>query len=245
MIWASTSVWRRGLSAGLLTAALAGTAMAGPVVVRSTGPSARAYPVGQRLADTAQINLRAGDSLVLLDARGTRTITGPGSFAAVAAGTRASATQAAGRILANQTGTERRGGAVRGGAPTLEGQSPNLWFLDLSKSGTMCVADPAALRFWRASPSAASRVTVTGGGTTGTVAMPAGAALAEWPKDVPFADGAEYTVAVDGGTPRKIKLVTVPMPTDLEDTASKLIAQGCTTQLDLLIATNAAGGNAG
>jgi hypothetical protein len=52
-------------------------------------------------------------------------------------------------------------------------------------------------------------------------------------------------VAVDGGTPRKIKLVTVPMPTDLEDTASKLIAQGCTAQLDLLIATSAAGGNAG
>lgn len=244
MIWGK-SAGSRGLTAALLTAALAGTAMAGPVVVRSTGPSAKAYPVGRKLADTAQLNLRAGDSIVLLDARGTRTVIGPGTFAALATGTRASAAQAAGRILANQTGTERRGGAVRGGEPTLDGQSPNLWFLDLSKSGTMCVADPNAVRFWRPSPTAASEVTVSGGGASGTVAMPAGAAVAEWPKAVPFADGTEYSVAIDGGAPARIRLVTVPAPADLEDTAAQLIAKGCTTQLDLLIATSAAAGNAG
>lgn len=245
MIWASNKGVTRGVIAAALTAAMAGTALAGPVVVRAVGPSARAYPVGKQLPDAAQLVLKPGDSVVLLDARGTRTISGPGTFAAVSTGTRSNSTQTAARILANTGSSERRGGAVRGGLPTQDSRSPNLWFVDLGKSGTMCVADPASLRVWRASGAAAAEVKVSGAAGSGLIAMPQGATVADWPKSMPVTEGAEYTISATGMTPAKVKFVTVPMPTSLEDTASQLIAKGCKTQLDLLIATTSTSGNAG
>jgi hypothetical protein len=229
----------------VLTAALAGTALAGPVVVRAIGPSAGAYPVGKKLADSAQLVLKQGDTLVLLDARGTRTISGPGSFAAVSTGARAGATQTASQILRTNSSSERRGGAVRGGLPTTDTRSPNLWYLDLSKSGTMCVADTGTVRVWRPSGEKAADVKVNGAGASGTIALPAGATVADWPKSVPVTDGAEYTIVTEGMAPAKIKFVTVPMPTSVEDTASQLITKGCKTQLDLLIATTSTGGGEG
>ena len=245
MIWASKKGMARGLAAAALTAALAGTALAGPVVVRAVGPSAKAYPVGKQLPDSAQLVLKPGDTLVLLDARGTRTISGPGTFAAVSTGTRAGATQTASQILRTNSSSERRGGAVRGGLPTMATRSPNLWYVDLSKSGTVCVADPATVRVWRAPSDKAADVKVSGAGASGAISLPAGATVADWPKSVPVADGAEYTIVMDGTAPAKIKFVTVPMPANLEATASQLIAKGCKTQLDLLIATTSASGNSG
>jgi hypothetical protein len=239
------SLWARLLAGGTLTAALAGAAIAGPVVVRSTGPSAKAYPAGRQLADNAQLTLRAGDSVVLLDSRGTRTVAGPGTFPAVATGSRAGVAQTASRIIANQSNSERRGGAVRGGTATESVRSPNLWLVDLSKSGTVCIADANAVRVWRAGTSGPAEVKVSAASGSGTIAMAPGAAIADWPKTMPVADGAEYTVSMNGSAPAKIKFVTVPAPASLEDTASMLIAKGCKTQLDLLIATTSASGNAG
>jgi hypothetical protein len=235
----------RALAAAALAAALGGTALAGPVVVRAVGPSAKAYPAGKQLADSAQLVLKQGDTLVLLDSRGTRTVSGPGTFAAVATGTRAGATQTASQILRTNSTSERRGGAVRGGLPTMDTRSPNLWFVDLSKSGTMCVADPATVRVWRVSGDKAADVQISGAGGAGTVNLPAGASVAEWPKTVPVTDGAEYTIKVDGMAPSKIKVATVPAQTNIEETASQLIAKGCNTQLDLLIATTSAGNSSG
>src|SRR5687767_10375819 len=76
--------------AGLLALGAAAAA-ANVVVIRSSGPSARSYPAGRSLPDNARIALRQGDTLVVLDARGTRTFRGPGTFSpsqAVQAGTR-------------------------------------------------------------------------------------------------------------------------------------------------------------
>lgn len=246
MILASTSGWARRLAACLATATLAGTAIAGPVVIRATGPSAAAYPAGRKLADNAQLSLKAGDTLVLLDARGTRTISGPGTFAALSTGMRAGTAETAARILANTGTSERRGGAVRGGVtPTVEVRSPNLWLVDLSKSGTVCVADANAVRVWRGTSDKAADVQVGGAGASGTITLPAGAAIGSWPRSVPIADGAEYTVAVNGAAPVKIKVMVVSVPESIEDTASELIAKGCRTQLDLLVATTQAGRDAG
>jgi hypothetical protein len=235
----------RGLAAVAVTAAVAGTAMAGPVVVRAIGPSAKAYPVGKQLADSATLALKPGDTLVLLDSRGTRTLSGPGMFPAVSTGVRSGTSQTAARILANTGSSERRGGAVRGGLPTMDTRSPNLWYVDLSKSGTMCVADASSLRVWRASSAKAADVKISGAGATGAMTLPQGASVADWPKSVPVTNGAEYTVSTEGMAPAKIRFVTVPMPANLEDTASQLIAKGCSTQLDLLIATTSTSGSSG
>ena len=246
MILGSKSGWARGLAACALTAAMAGAAIAGPVVVRAIGPSARNYPAGKQLPDNAQLALKAGDTLVLLDSRGTRTISGPGNFPAVATGMRAGTAQTAARILANTGTSERRGGAVRGGIPSAtQTRSPNLWLVDLSKSGTVCVADPAAVRVWRANADKAADVKISSASGAGTIALAPGATIGAWPKSLPVKDGAEYTMTTDGMAPAIIKFATVPAPTSMEDTASQLIAKGCKTQLDLLIATTSPGGNAG
>lgn len=244
MNWANRGT-ARALGGAALTMALAGAAIAGPVVVRSTGPSARAYPAGRQLPDNAQLALKAGDMVVLLDSRGTRTLSGPGTFPAVGGGSRVSAAQTASRILANQTASERRGGAVRGGAPAATAtRSPNLWFVDLSKSGTICVADPSAVRVWRASGAQPAEVRITAAGGSATISMPQGATVGDWPRALPVTPGMDYTLTADGMAPAKVKFVTVPLPTSLEDTASQLIAKGCTAQLDLLIAqTSRAGTN--
>jgi hypothetical protein len=245
MIWASKTGLARGVAAGLAAATLAGTALAGPMVVRSTGPSAKAYPAGRQLADNAQLALKAGDSVVLLDARGTRTVSGPGTFPAVATGARVGAAQTASRILANQGTSERRGGAVRSGIPASEARSPNLWFVDLSKSGTVCVADPATVRVWRGSTDSPAKVAIASSTGAGEIVLAQGASVGEWPKSMPVTDGAEYTLTMPGKAPAKVKFVAVPMPASLEDTAQQLIAKGCTTQLDLLIATTSTSGAAG
>lgn len=245
MNWASKMTAARGVAAAALTVALAGAAIAGPVVVRSTGPSARAYPAGRQLPDNAQLALKAGDTVVLLDSRGTRTLSGPGNYPAVGGSSRISTVSTASRILANQTASERRGGAVRGGTPTGDTRSPNLWFVDMTKSGTMCVADTNAVRVWRASGAKPAEVRIAGGSGSGTITMPQGATVGDWPKSVPVTPGTEYTITADGMAPTKVKFVTVPMPTSLEDTASQLIAKGCNTQLDLLVAQTSPGGATG
>ena len=68
------------LAAALIAAAGSSAALADVLVVRASGPSAKAYPAGKTIADNARIALQAGDSLVLLDSRGTRVLRGPGSF---------------------------------------------------------------------------------------------------------------------------------------------------------------------
>lgn len=233
MIWGKGKVW----AGAALIAGLAGSAVAGPVVVRSTGPSARAYPAGRQLADDARLTLARGDTIVLLDARGTRTVSGPGTFPAIGSGSRTTTAGTAGRILANQTSSERRGGAVRGGAPAMSTEMPNMWFIDPTRSGTVCVADPGAATLWRASAAQNAQVRISWASGTGEVAMPTGATMAAWPKSVPIVNGGEYTLSIDNAAPARVKLVTVPAMGSTEDMAALLIAKGCTAQLDQLIAT--------
>lgn len=237
MIWADKMALLRVLTATALAAGVAGAAVAGPVVVRATGPSARAYPAGRQLADGAQLSLARGDTVVLLDARGTRTLTGPGSFPAVGSGSRTTTAGTAGRILANQTSSERRGGAVRGGAPDRSAESPNIFFIDPTRSGTLCVADANAATLWRPVAAQESQVRISWASGTGQVTMPRGATMAAWPKSVPIVNGGEYTLSLDNAAPAKVKLVTLAAVGSTEEVAAQLIAKGCTAQLDQLIAT--------
>ena len=52
------------------------------VVVRSVGPSAKAYPPGKALTDTSSIKLNSGDAVTLLGPNASRTLRGPGTFTA-------------------------------------------------------------------------------------------------------------------------------------------------------------------
>jgi hypothetical protein len=231
--------------AALLALTMAGSALAAPLVVRSAGPSAKTYPAGKALADNAKLTLKAGDMVVLLDGKGTRTLSGPGTFSASASTVAASSATSTLVALASNNGERRaRIGAVRSvsGTDPTGGRNPNVWFIDLNRSSNMCIADPSSLTVWRHDATAAAAVTVTrvADGTKGTVDLASGQTRAAWPASLAVTNGDKYTLSWAGAkTPTALKFVIVTPPASggLEDMASSLIQGGCSAQLDLLIET--------
>lgn len=214
--------------------ATAGAAAADILVVRSSGPSAKSYPPGKRLPESARITLKAADQLTVLDGRGTRTIRGPGTFTA------GTARVAAAAAPAPAPGQRRaRIGAVRGPGST-ELRPPTIWHVDVSKSSAVCLADLSPPTLWRSDPAEALTLKVSGaGGAAHEIDWAAGDSTVAWPAELPVADGAAYRLSgKEGGEAVALTFRTLPQkPGGLEDMASSLIRNGCTAQLDLLIET--------
>ena len=230
MFWDRNSSYRRAAVAILLAAA-AVPATAAVLVVRSTGPSAAAYPPGRSLPDNARLTLRAGDAVIVLGAGGTRTFRGPGVFSPSAAA------QAGGPTLVAD-GRRARIGAVRGAG--IVPHSPTIWNVDVTQSGTFCLAGPGRVMLWRPDASMAATLTITGAsGAPRTARWPAGQATLAWPATLPIANGATFSIAQSGvAVPTQVTFRTLARePADLEGVAAALIANGCQGQLDVLVAT--------
>ncbi len=236
MFWGQNSFKARHLALALLFGTTATAAAADILVVRSTGPSAKMYPPGKSIPEAGRLALKAGDMLVVLDGRGTRTIRGPGNFAAGAA-------QPAGQPMQTAANTTRRAriGAVRGtGTVSTPPRPGTLWQIDVSKSSNICLADPRNVTLWRADATKPVTLTVAReGGASQTVSWPAGETTLAWPTSVGIADGAQYNLSWQGASaPTRLKFKTLPkQPAGLEDMASSLITNQCNAQLDLLIET--------
>ncbi|WP_340266028.1 hypothetical protein [Sphingobium mellinum] len=223
---------------------LAGPAAAETMVVRASGPSAATYRPGSKLADGGSLVLKAGDVVTLLDARGTRTLRGPGRFGVtVAAGAAPAGNVTLAALLDTKRVRRARTGAVRGNvsdAPPAPPHRPNLWLVDMGRSGAFCFADPAAVRLWRADAAKPATVSISGGHMRASVTFAAGETIAAWPASLPLADGISYHLD-RGARVTDIRLAKVgPSTTELAPLASALIAQGCGAQLDLLVDAAAA-----
>lgn len=210
--------------AGAALAALSAPASGGVLVVRSAGPSAKAYPPGKTLPDNGSVALKAGDLLTVLVSSTRRTLRGPGNF-----------TLAAPKSLAASTFNPRsRFGAMRAGEIPA---SPSLWHVDVSQSGTFCVAGGERPQLWR--PDAAEAATlsiVAPGGAGHEVPWAAGEDSLAWPPGLALGDG-EYRLAVgEGGEVSKLRFADIgALPEDPEAMAGAFIDKGCQTQLDLFI----------
>ena len=203
--------------------ALSGPAFSKALVVRSAGPSAKAYPPGKALPDSAKISLQPGDSLTILGPGSKRTLRGPGTFATAAGDAQA------------MTGSKRaRFGAMRTGDLAL---NPSPWNLDVTQSGTICVG-ATGLQMWRPNAEEAAKLRIsTGVGAATTVDWPAGKSTLAWPGSIKIADGSEYQIALAGGaTSERVKFAVLPaIPEGVTDTAQALIARGCQNQLEVLV----------
>lgn len=209
----------------------AAAASANVLVVRSSGPSASSYPAGRSLPDSARITLRGGDTLVVLDARGTRTFRGPGTFSP--------ATAAAAGNRTTQTAPDRRAriGAVRS-AGILPASPTTIWQVDVSQGGTVCLANTSDVTLWRPDSSQTASLAVSGpGGAARTLQWPAGRATLTWPSDLPISGGAPYQLRQDGvAVPTTITFRPLnAAPGDMQSVAEALIRNGCQEQLDLLV----------
>jgi len=226
--WDRNKAFRRAATAALL-AATALPAAANVLVVRSTGPSAAAYPAGRSLPDNARLNLRDGDMVIVLGAAGTRTFRGPGSFSPSAA------VQAGARTFAAADGRRARIGAVRGAG--IVPHSPTIWHVDVTQSGTFCLASPSHVMLWRPDATVPVTLTIMGAGAPRTVRWPAGQATVAWPTALPILNGATYSIAQSGvAVPTEVTFrMLAREPANLEGVASALIANGCQSQLDVLV----------
>lgn len=221
---------------------VADAAHAQAVVIRSSGPSAGAYPQGRKLPAGATVSLRAGDSVTVVDKAGSRVLSGPGNYTLNSQVNRDGGTQLSG-LMSRGGGARSRTGAVRGAgtAPAPEGPaSPDsVWYIDVSKGGTYCVADPAALVLWR--PNREEEGTgrlLAADGTLADVTWKRGNALKLWPSTtLPVVDGQSYSFSHPVGPMVKITTrLLSSVPSDEVEVTALLAEKGCTAQLDLIAA---------
>jgi len=211
--------------AGAAIAALMGSsaALASVVVVKSLGPSAKAYPPGKTLPESAKITLQGGDVVTVLGPAAAQTLRGPGNFAA-------------GQMtLASAESKRGRFGALRASEVA---KNPSIWDVDVTQSGKMCVTNASKLKLWRPEADAGVKINVrSSDGKSQEVDWAAGAASAVWPASLPVASGAEYQIEwPETGDKSSVTFVTLPSePADLVGAAQVLIENGCQHQLDLLV----------
>lgn len=221
----------------LAITSMAAAAEAAVLVVRSSGPSARAFPAGKAVPENQTLNLKANDIVVLLDSRGTRTLRGPGNFSATASASNNS-TSALAALTSQNTNRRSRVGAVRG-VPTGATAGRNVWQADLARSGNLCFANPADLGIYRAAGGAAETVTVTdsASGKSAKVQFTAGQTIVSWPSDMPVAAGNRYQIVGGSSNVSYTAHLIQPVPAGLEGLAQSFIRNDCSAQLDVLIDT--------
>ena len=230
---------RKRLAAAILAAAACtlapAPALAG-VVVSASGPSAAGFPVGKKIGNSERIVLRAGDTLTVLDERGTRVLRGAGTYSldqqggASQRGTFAALTQ-------RRTASQVRTGAIRGENDPVH--APNLWYVDVARPGTVCVVGADRVRLWRASTEgdATYALRAASGGASHSVTFADGATLAPWDTTAfPMSDGASFALSGPGGAGSGTLTFAVldSVPEEPEALAQQLIEKGCTQQLELL-----------
>ena len=211
------------LIGAVAAASLGSAALANVVVVRSLGPSSKAYPPGKTFPETASISLKGGDVVTVLGPSSAQTLRGPGNFAAKQV------------ALASAAGQRGRFGALRSAEVA---HNPSVWDLDVTQSGKVCVTKAGKLQLWRPESDSAMKVTIrSADGKSQELSWPAGKASTMWPTALPIANAAAYSIEwPDSGDKSDVTFVTIPtQPVDLVSAAQVLIENGCQNQLDLLV----------
>jgi hypothetical protein len=221
MMRAKPMLWGAAIAIALSSTA----ALANVVVVKSLGPSAKAYPPGKTLPPNAKITLQGGDVVTVLGPSSAQTLRGPGNF---------DASQVSLASAASQRG---RFSALRAAEVA---HNPSIWDIDVSQSGKVCVSNPQKLQLWRPDSSGAASVEITSAdGQTQKLDWAAGKAVAPWPAALPLKSGGQYQVQwSETGDKSSLDVVTVSsVPADMVGTAQVLIENGCQNQLDLLVSS--------
>ncbi|HVM23681.1 MAG TPA: hypothetical protein VM308_10365 [Sphingomicrobium sp.] len=216
---AKAMLWGAAIAIALGSTAAA----ANVVVVKSLGPSAKAYPPGKTLPESAKISLQGGDVVTLLGPSSAQTLRGPGQF---------DAKQVA---LASATNQRGRFGALRASEVA---RNPSIWDIDVTHGGKICVHDTSKLQLWRPETETEATVQIRAeDGSTQQLSWAAGKALVAWPSAMPVKNGASYQIEwPDTGEKNSISVVAVPKtPADIVGAAQVLIEHGCMKQVDLLV----------
>jgi hypothetical protein len=210
-------------SAAIAIALCSTATMASVVVVKSLGPSAKAYPPGKTLPPNAKITLQGGDVLTLIGPSSAKTLRGPGNF------------EASQVSLASAAGQRGRFSALRAAQVA---HNPSIWDIDVTQSGKVCVTNASKVQLWRPSSDGTASVQIqTDDGQAQKLSWASGKALTAWPAALPVKNGQYQIQWSDTGDKSSVEVVNVgSVPSDLPGTAQVLIENGCQNQLDLLVA---------
>lgn len=232
MSWIKNAI----IPTAVFAALVAGSAAhAGSIVVRSS--DTKLWPTGKVLADNAKISLKAGQSVTILDGKGTRVLNGPGTFSTVVGGGTAQEARVK-NILGNSGTRVARTGAIRG--TDTKAKPTSIWQADISRGGTICVANSAGFSAWR--PLAATQGTYTAtrlsDGKSAPLIFAAARPQTLWPTtDLPVKNGDTFRISGgDLSSPVDVRFAVMDaQPTGLETTISEMMGRGCTAQYELLI----------
>jgi len=141
-----------------------------------------------------------------------------------------------GRYRSASGASIRRPGAVRrpGEGPA---SAPNLWVVDIARSGTICTTDMSNVTLWRAEMGEDTLLTVQDvahPASHAQLAFVSGQNFRRWPTEtLPITEGASYRISGPGlARPTEVSFVTLTNPpTEAEAIANALADKGCTAQL--------------
>ncbi len=209
------------------------------LIIRAVGPSAAKYPAGKPLPTATALELKTGDIVVLLDTKGTRTFTGPGTFSQATSSSRDNSSALV-ALLRNSGARQVRTGAVRGGT-TGDGPArpPSLWMIDVGQSGPTCLSKLNAVTLWRHDYANAADMMMSGGDQlkAASIRWRAGQQSTTLPLTSSLANGSSYQFQFAGQPPSKVTIIQLNAvqnsPTEF---AHMLIENGCARQIDMMIA---------
>lgn len=244
MRWTINSIGTVLLSLGMAGLVPITALQADPIVIKYEGPSSQSYKPGKKLVPNTKINLKSGEILTVLDERGTRTLRGPGTFSASSPSNGGTVSQTSlARLIKTSSVSRARTGAVRGGPSDDQVRTnPNLWFIDISKSAKICVADFQNIQLWRSNTQISQQITTADSRNGGyaPVIFRKGEASVRWPSSVTPTEKGRYTIAVQGESAIvDVELVKVDITGEetLDIMAAKLLDKGCQVQSEQLAAT--------
>lgn len=222
--------------AGAVLLGAGSAALAAPAVVVKS--SASEFPVGSKVDDADTITLESGESVTVLTSKGSRTMKGPGTFevGAKPKSNRARFANFTRKQAASRSGT----GAVRGANDDIARPvNPNVYYVDVERSGAVCLYNLEAVRLWRPYNDGIQTYQVLDPQTENSIDVTFDVGDSVAPLDpalLTLAEGVEYTVTgPDGASEATISFVNMPEEYEQADTfADALIERGCMVQLETL-----------
>ncbi|MES2146957.1 MAG: hypothetical protein V4491_03800 [Pseudomonadota bacterium] len=214
-------LWLVGAATAVVLSSTA--AVASVVVVRSLGPSSKAYPPGKTLTESAKITLQGGDVVTVLGPNSAQTLRGPGNFNTSTVS------------LASAASKRGRFGALRAGEIA---KNPSVWDIDATQTGKVCITDVSKLQLWRPDSTAEATINIrTADGAVQPVTWVAGNSSVAWPSALKPTNGGDYQIEwQDTGEKSNVTIIQVPASgDDLVGAAQVLIENGCENQLDVLV----------
>lgn len=215
------------------------TPLAAGVIVKSSGPSKDEFPVGTKVKDTDRIVLKELDQVTILNMSGAHELRGPGSFRAGARGATKRTTFA--KLTRQDARAQVRHGGTR--AVGSDGETiPNLWFVDVTRSGTMCHPDLGKVFLWRPSTKTKQTYVMRSGTSDYRLHVTFGEESTVQRLDnerLQLEEAVEYMISGPGEAAAvKVSFIVIDaLPEDAESMADLLIDKGCSKQLDILAKT--------